>query len=490
MVGRRPHNNGGNRSSRDFPYRPARNLQAELRRVGNEFGGLDRMISEIENMRASPRQTTGGGDASGSGHDGSSAGGTGVVPGFGQASNTGDDRSTGPNPKPSGSGIGNYANAARRGDREQASRGKGSSYGGISKDKHYKGNPQRGNVQQPKPPQQGLTWVTSTREEEFVDEKHNRVAQRLVNSAGGRQTRIANLWETSVRGNIETEEDLLEVWRTGQTMLKGHKSWYVKMVPVENDHFDKVKDSHTKSRVTNSNHRTDGKYAAAPDYVVRDAAQGAENSCPSCGLPSHGLSMCLKARQGSHAGCPICSHRGHTLDDCSAFQEMTLAEKVDAIVTQRGNMPAFSSAKPWHVWLHEYCNSPEFGKSKPIAAFPWTKKFAIDRVDNSKALAAVQKRFDSNPDDFHVLPPDPATCSYKAIWSTYWRSGKLPWPEAIGDLSSQDDEMPLVQDEDEDEDEDEVEVDNANPWECRLPTNMGRISDKALDDLDIGNPVE
>jgi hypothetical protein len=506
MVGQAPKKNSGKRSLGGQERLPSpQRLQSEsdLEKLANRYRGLDLVTLQAQIMRSNSTKSTGGGDVSGSGHDGSSAGGTGIVPGSNQASNTGNKtgpnpkppgpgiggfanavsrggkgqtssggagiapgssqvsitdntRHTGSNPKPSGSGIGNFAPVVRHGGRDRNSSVKGKSSGGISKEKYDKDKHPKGNGQQSQASQALLTWVQESSEEVYFDEKTNRVAKRLVNNSihGGHQERIGSIWHDSIRGNVTSMEDVAELFTRGTQMYYPEvESFYVVITPVDDDHFNSVKANATRSSTTSSNGRDrEGKVAIVPQFVTREPAVS-RDECVICGKPSHDFTMCLKAPKGIIVGCPVCSSRDHKLDDCQAFNVMSLAEKVNAVVTQRGNMPAILSSKPWHMWLHEYCNSPGFAKTEAITAFPWSKQFAIKlhREQVGKKLPVLQASFDADPLQRELLPQDNATCSYEAIWKTYWKPAKLPWPQAIGDLDVKDEEMSDSQDDDEDE---------------------------------------
>ncbi|KAH7262919.1 hypothetical protein BKA59DRAFT_505938 [Fusarium tricinctum] len=506
MVGQAPSKNTGKSSGGNKTYKPPQRLvhSNALQELSAAVGGTDRLRALLDQIDADAGKSTSGGDVSGSGHDGSSAGGAGVVPassqasntgketgltpkppgpgivsfadivsrggmgqtssggagiapGSSQASNTGNTRHTGSNPKPSGSGIGNYAPAVRHGGRDKNSSGKGKSSGGISKGKYPKGNGQKSQpapAPAPAPPRVPLNWVKETYEEVYFDEKNSRVAKRLVNASlrGGHQSRIASNWHDSIRGNVTSVEDIAELYAEGTKMwFRNSKAYYVTITPVDDDHFKLVKANATHSQITLDNGRTrEGKVAIIPQLVTREPVASGDQ-CPICGKRSHDFTLCLKAPKGYIVGCPVCSSRDHKLDDCQAFNDMSLAEKVTSVVTQRGSMPAFQSSKPWYMWLHEHCNSPGFTKSEAITAFPWSKPFAIKfrTEQNGNKLAAVQKSFDADPSKREVLPQDPATRSYKAIFNTYWKPAKLAWPQAIGNLDAQDEEMDDAQDEEE-----------------------------------------
>lgn len=484
-----------------------------LQELSDAVGGTDRLRYLLDQMDLDAGKSTSGGDVSGSGHDDSSAGGAGVVPGSSQASNTGketgpnpkppgpgtgsfadiasrggrgqtpsgDTRQTGSNPKPSGSGIGSFAPAARHGGRDKNSSGKGKSSGGISKSKHSKGNGQQyqpAPAPAPAPPRAPLTWVQESSEEMYFDEKTNRVAKRLVNKSihGGHQHRIGSNWHDSIRGNVTSLEEANELYAKGTEMwFPDVKAFHVAITPIDDDRFKSVKSNATRSLILSSNGRDrEGKIAIIPQFVTREPVASADN-CHICGKSSHGFTTCLKPPKGSIIGCPVCSSRDHKLDDCQVFNDMSLADKVNSVVTQRGNMPAFQSSKPWYMWLHEYCSSPGFAKSKAITAFPWSKPFAIKfrTEQNGNKLGAVQKSFDADPSKREVLPQDPATRSYKAIFNTYWRSAKLAWPQAIGNLDAQDEDMVDAQDE-----EDEIP-----PWNPGLPS-VG-LHGPDVDSLDV-----
>jgi hypothetical protein len=315
MVGKGPEKNNQARFFRGRPYlTPSRRLQldAELEQLARDFGGLDALQSEVDRIRSESTTATGSGNVSGPGHDGSSAGGAGVVPGSSQASNignnrrtglqpkpsgsgvgsfadavrrdgreknssggagmvpgssqasnTGNNRPTGPKPKSSGSGIGNYASAVRRGDREETWSGKGKSSGGISKDQPWKDKPQRGHQSKPS---QELTWVKNTYEEVLVDAANRPSARRLVNDTvgGGPQTQIACQWRESVRGNVATRKGAIELLHGAQRVFPEAEGFYVSFHPVDPNHFDSVEAVHTRRKITYDDDRTRGSVSFAP----------------------------------------------------------------------------------------------------------------------------------------------------------------------------------------------------------------------------------
>ncbi|SPJ80234.1 uncharacterized protein FTOL_08626 [Fusarium torulosum] len=321
-------------------------LNSALEELVKEYGSLDLVSSQVEIMRSESTTATGGGDVSGSGHDGSSAGGAGVVSGSSQASNTGNNRHTGPKPKPSGSGIGSFADSVRRDGREKTSSGgagivpgssqasntgnnrptgpkpkssgagigslasttrrsdrentqsvKGKSSSGISKDQPWKDKPQKGHVQQSLTPR-ALAWVTSTYEEAFLDDKNKRSARRLVNNSDGEgvQSRVACVWNNSIRANVVTDEDVVDVLHEGNKYWPHAKGFYLTLHPINPDHFDSVKETHTRSMITYDHGLTrEGKLVAVPDYVIREPVKGSEDGCAKCGNPSHDISLCLTA---------------------------------------------------------------------------------------------------------------------------------------------------------------------------------------------------
>ncbi|KIL95587.1 hypothetical protein FAVG1_00324 [Fusarium avenaceum] len=408
MSRNRPEKNTENRftGTADPPQINHPELEAWLTELVEQAGGTDNLRSQLDQIDAE-----------------SIADNAGVVPG--------------PTPKPSGSGIGSFANAVRRDGREKTSSTKSKSSGGITKNQRRKGHEQQSLTPR------ALNWVNDTYEEAFFDDTNKRTVRRLINNTrgGGPHSRIACQWNDSIRGNVITEPDAIEVLQRGHKVFKNTNEFYMALLPINRQHFESVQNAHTRSTITFDDGRTrESKFAASPENSPTKAS---EDGCASCGKPSHNAFRCLVAPKGVVSGCPVCDCRSHNLDNCQAFIEMSIAEKVDLVVTQRGNMPAFHSSKPWYTWLHEYCSTPGFAKSQAITNFPWSKGFAtkLYKEQNGNYLASVQTSFDADPLHREMLPQDPATCSYKAIWNTYWRTRQQAWPQAIGNLEDQDEDM-------------------------------------------------
>ena len=128
---------------------------------------------------------------------------------------------------------------------------------------------------------------------------------------------------------------------------------------------------------------------------------------------------CLFASRGYILGCTLCNICDHPVDTCERFKQMSMKEKTELLVYERGNRPMLhtSPGRPaWHWYLKEYLE--EAGPGAMPNAVPWTSEFAKEfraRPDFSDIQAQwVVER------DVDALPKDPAHGSFDAVRQLYW----------------------------------------------------------------------
>ncbi|KAF5668076.1 hypothetical protein FHETE_5342 [Fusarium heterosporum] len=371
----------------------------------------------------------------------------GVVPGFGQTGNTAEPGERLPVRQTPSFGSGKGGITAHHRQDNKGHRGN-KHYGGVSNPKpkasalskhiqDYQGflESQVAPTMAPESAPWGITWATGARMVEYVDER-GQTATDIVNTSvyGGDQSRFACKADGNViMGKARLPIDASEL---AQDVLKSTpcSEYIITIQPVQPERLESIKSKATMTRtVTHDRSGPDGKPLFTPGYVPVKRI----DKCASCGSTTHLLATCLRAVRGFIAGCPICNSQTHSVDDCRGFKEMSLAEKVQLLVTKRGNMPAIWSKAKWYMLLHEYCGTAEFKDAEDITAFPWSTAFTKRFVskDGGKSLAEGQKKFDAGEQTNGTMEVDPATSSYEAIFELYWKKNHI-WPPNLGHLDA------------------------------------------------------
>lgn len=138
---------------------------------------------------------------------------------------------------------------------------------------------------------------------------------------------------------------------------------------------------------------------------------GASAVCAGCNSRTHTLAECFRAwPNGYMHGCPRCNTLEHGVDDCEAMREMSLKDKLQYLVWDRGNMPPFASSLGWGTLLQQYVSEGP-GPSMP-SYFPWTPQFT-SVMGSQATIVALQRVFDESRDRGQ-LPVDPATRNWEA----------------------------------------------------------------------------
>ncbi|KAF7555180.1 hypothetical protein G7Z17_g2372 [Cylindrodendrum hubeiense] len=77
--------------------------------------------------------------------------------------------------------------------------------------------------------------------------------------------------------------------------------------------------------------------------------------CCLCNSASHNVLGCLRTDDaGFTLACPWCMDSTHPADVCSGFAAASYEERVDRLVTERGNMPPFYTLQPWFTLVQQH----------------------------------------------------------------------------------------------------------------------------------------
>lgn len=152
--------------------------------------------------------------------------------------------------------------------------------------------------------------------------------------------------------------------------------------------------------------------------------------CCLCDSTAHNLRGCLTAdEEGYTHGCPWCMTIDHPADTCNGFETASLEEKVDRLVTLRGNMPPYLTKTPWLSLVTQYRavepNAPA------LEYFPWSEGFTQDR---SASMHLIQEMLDKSG-DYRILPTDPATKDWAAVCETYAPQPPIAAPSTEGPVA-------------------------------------------------------
>ncbi|KAH7010067.1 hypothetical protein EDB80DRAFT_682537 [Ilyonectria destructans] len=136
--------------------------------------------------------------------------------------------------------------------------------------------------------------------------------------------------------------------------------------------------------------------------------------CCLCNSSRHNVLSCLSTDEDGYTrACPWCMDTTHAADGCAGFLAATIEEKVDRLVSERGNMPPFFTFQPWVSLVQQH------QAVKPDAAlpgfYPWSRLFVM-------SCAPVMDRIQDELDaahDFRTLPVDPSTQDWAAVCATY-----------------------------------------------------------------------
>ncbi|KAF5644463.1 hypothetical protein F52700_2462 [Fusarium sp. NRRL 52700] len=148
--------------------------------------------------------------------------------------------------------------------------------------------------------------------------------------------------------------------------------------------------------------------------------------CANCGGQGHKLADCITTVRGYIKACILCDTDSHRTDDCDTFKELSLAEKVKLLVTDRAGKPGLAQ---WSTLLYEFLEAKETRDIPPPTGFPWTVKFALEVFEgkHGKSVQDIQREFDATHDS-KVLPVDTTVRSLPDVWSYYWSIECRPFP--------------------------------------------------------------
>ncbi|KAF9766903.1 hypothetical protein IL306_000600 [Fusarium sp. DS 682] len=155
--------------------------------------------------------------------------------------------------------------------------------------------------------------------------------------------------------------------------------------------------------------------------------------CPACGSMNHRMATCFsKPVKGECYGCPLCDSNDHTGPDCEKLAALPLDEQVKLLITQRADMPPFTSKEGNHWWrlMHKFCMSDEHFDETLIAHAPWTRPYTKQVRHDGYDILQLQKKFDAG--EGYVMPKDPAVNCMIKIAEKFWDKSNLAWPTNLG----------------------------------------------------------
>ncbi|KAF4333742.1 hypothetical protein FBEOM_12429 [Fusarium beomiforme] len=154
---------------------------------------------------------------------------------------------------------------------------------------------------------------------------------------------------------------------------------------------------------------TSGEPSSRAEKGSKDGESGkndhsSQRTCAGCGSRTHLLSRCLHAGpDGLMHGCSICNTLEHNLTECSEYRSKNVNQKVDIVVQDRGNMPAFVDVKVWIDLVREAHRNPQ--------KLPWSPEYTI--CQTSVCISQLQRVLDLSI--LSELPVDPATRSWSRL---------------------------------------------------------------------------
>ncbi|PNP79509.1 hypothetical protein FNYG_07125 [Fusarium nygamai] len=162
------------------------------------------------------------------------------------------------------------------------------------------------------------------------------------------------------------------------------------------------------------------------DIIIAKKSKTDGKPCANCKGQGHQVASCITTVHGFIKACFFCEKDDHRTDDCETFQQLSLAEKVKLLVTNRAGMPGLA---PWWALLYEFLEAKETKDIPLPTGFPWTAKFAIGVFEgkHGKPVEEIQREFDMTKDP-KVLPVDTKVRSLPDVWSYYWFYESLPFP--------------------------------------------------------------
>ncbi|KLO87948.1 Uncharacterized protein LW93_5114 [Fusarium fujikuroi] len=150
----------------------------------------------------------------------------------------------------------------------------------------------------------------------------------------------------------------------------------------------------------------------------RTTEAGIFKPCANCKGQGHRLADCITTVHGFIKACIFCDNDSHNTDECDSFKDLSMAEKVKLLVTDRASKPALAL---WWTLLYEFLEAKETQHISPPTGFPWTAKFATEvfQGKHGKPVQEIQAEFDATQDR-KVLPGDTKVRSLPDVWSYYW----------------------------------------------------------------------
>ncbi|KAL6407010.1 uncharacterized protein AUP68_09831 [Ilyonectria robusta] len=136
--------------------------------------------------------------------------------------------------------------------------------------------------------------------------------------------------------------------------------------------------------------------------------------CCLCKSSRHNVLGCLSTDEDGYTrACPWCMDTTHAADGCAGFLAATIEERVDRLVSERGNMPPFFTFQPWFS-LVQQCQAVKPDAALP-SFYPWSRPFVMSCAP---VMSRIQDELDA-AHDFHTLPADPSTQDWAAVCATY-----------------------------------------------------------------------
>ena len=154
-------------------------------------------------------------------------------------------------------------------------------------------------------------------------------------------------------------------------------------------------------------------------WTTDDSFASDVTTCRHCHNAGHTVIDCIWADSvsGNINACPLCNMK-HRVDECPDFDDLTITQKYELFVVNRGNMPPIAADVSWLQILGEYRR--EVGDAfSPPRFFPWTREFTCEwvRTLDDASRTAARRFYDTA--NREVLPVDPLTASLQVIDQRY-----------------------------------------------------------------------
>ncbi|KAM0199139.1 hypothetical protein ACHAPQ_011635 [Fusarium lateritium] len=170
-------------------------------------------------------------------------------------------------------------------------------------------------------------------------------------------------------------------------------------------------------------------YIQSQDSQTTTVSERPNIQCGSCDSPSHTLDICLASNEtGVVKGCIFCNNSSHSTDGCAHFDELSLSDKVNVLVTERAGKPPLATVNSWWDYLLAWYRSGDTLHEQPPTAFPWRREFAarVNRGDLGKSVKDIQSEFDQHGSS--VLPVDNKMQTLSDVFYRYWKGEETPVP--------------------------------------------------------------